>query len=115
MGYTIEDLNQNELFKTLNKPFYLDSLTGVLNRDTLIAFVKHLIRQNVFFSLHLLDIDNFKLINDELGHQVGDKVLKEVVEVILSVTKTTSIVGRYGGDEFLIVTPHCYEYNDVLN
>ena len=53
----------------------------------------------------MLDIDHFKLVNDTYGHQTGDQVLKDVTRTCLSALRTTDIMGRYGGEEFLIVLP----------
>ena len=50
-----------------------------------------------------MDLDNFKLVNDTYGHQAGDKVLKEVARILKQNVKPEDIIGRYGGDEFVIV------------
>ena len=54
----------------------------------------------------LLDIDNFKSINDSYGHQIGDEVLKEVSKLILTNIREADICVRWGGEEFLILLPH---------
>jgi diguanylate cyclase (GGDEF)-like protein len=55
----------------------------------------------------MIDIDDFKSINDTYGHQVGDKVLKRVSEVLLDRTRTTDTWARYGGEEFIGFVSHC--------
>ncbi len=63
-------------------------------------------RYGQVFSIIMLDIDNFKQINDSFGHQVGDSVLKEIASIIQSKTRSTDTVGRWGGEEFLIICPN---------
>jgi diguanylate cyclase (GGDEF)-like protein len=57
------------------------------------------------FTILLLDIDYFKLINDNHGHQVGDEVLKDIASIIRNQIRTTDTAGRWGGEEFLILCP----------
>ncbi|AWB46448.1 GGDEF domain-containing protein [Paenibacillus sp. CAA11] len=85
-----------------------DDLTGVLNRRGFMEQAEQAIarltnRQPVTFIL--FDIDHYKLINDTHGHDIGDKVLKEITHVFDSELKDTGIFGRYGGDEFAILLP----------
>ena len=55
------------------------------------------------FGIAILDIDNFKKINDTYGHIVGDNVLKQFVQIIITITLSSDIVCRYGGEEFVII------------
>lgn len=86
-----------------------DTLTGLNNRLKLDAeFNNELQRAQRFgnpFSIILLDLDKFKSVNDEFGHYVGDQVLKESSGILLAHTRKTDIVGRWGGEEFLILCP----------
>ncbi|MBI5755680.1 MAG: GGDEF domain-containing protein [Nitrospirae bacterium] len=71
------------------------------------------IRYGTIFSLSLIDIDHFKVINDTLGHQVGDLVLKELVMLTKENVRETDMVVRYGGEEFAIIYP-CTPKSGVL-
>lgn len=81
----------------------LDQMTGLLNKTTTENVIKRILREstdqlNVLF---VFDIDNFKAVNDLLGHQTGDHVIRIVADVISGLFRKTDIVGRIGGDEFV--------------
>jgi diguanylate cyclase (GGDEF)-like protein len=84
-----------------------DSLTGLANRyyfdESLRAAIQRAKRHNEQLALLFLDLDNFKFINDGLGHVIGDQVLKEVATRLLHVVRAGDIVCRLGGDEFAIL------------
>lgn len=83
-----------------------DSLTGLLNRSTLLDRGRaelHSEEHSNRLSLHLLDLDGFKGVNDTLGHNAGDKLLKQVASRLRSLTADEDLVGRLGGDEFAII------------
>ncbi|MGB3226296.1 MAG: GGDEF domain-containing protein [Desulforhopalus sp.] len=88
---------------------HTDALTGLNNRRKLDEALKNEIdraqRYKNTFSIILLDIDNFKEVNDTYGHLVGDDVLKRLTHVLESGLRQTDIAGRWGGDEFLILLP----------
>ena len=88
-----------------------DHLTGVLNRRTVTEFLQMELarsrRENTAFSILMVDIDKFKPINDAHGHPVGDKALSVVVERMRVALRSHDAIGRYGGDEFLVVLPGC--------
>ena len=79
-----------------------DHLTQIPNR----RFVTRRLEEMKDFTVALLDIDNFKTINDTYGHQVGDQVLCRLTRRVLSMLPDDALMGRWGGEEFLIVFPH---------
>lgn len=87
----------------------LDSLTGLLNRRAFSETLDNLLhengRQGRPLSLAYLDVDDFKSINDELGHMGGDRVLELVAEVLASNSRSGDFVARIGGDEFALLLP----------
>ncbi|WP_235922139.1 diguanylate cyclase [Lentzea tibetensis] len=87
-----------------------DRLTGLLDRwgwdDKAPAVFRRAQRRWEDLALLLIDLDWFKKINDELGHPAGDSVLKEIADVLLRSTRREDLVGRHGGDEFLVLLPH---------
>ncbi len=86
-----------------------DPLTGLFNRRYLDKIIhkeaQDTERYSTFFSIILLDIDNFKRINDTFGHPKGDVVLKQVTKILLDNSRKNDSIGRWGGEEFLLVCP----------
>lgn len=97
------------LFEETKRLATVDSLTGVRNRRYLEEVLrKEKERAERFahpFSLLILDIDGLKLLNDTYGHLFGDEVIKTVAHMISSSCRKTDVVGRYGGDEFVVLLP----------
>lgn len=86
-----------------------DDLTGLLNRGAVIERLESELsrswRTGVPLSIALLDIDHFKEVNDTYGHIIGDRVLREIGRRIKAVIRSYDFLGRYGGEEFLLVFP----------
>lgn len=80
-----------------------DPLTGVFNRSTLTAHLERAARSSTPATLLALDVDHFKSINDRFGHDTGDRVLRDIAEVMLSFDDPDTTVYRVGGEEFLMV------------
>lgn len=80
-------------------------MTGLYEREELFPYLEGLIKQNRQFTLGLIDLNNFKKINDRYGHVFGDKVLKYVASTIRLTFAGKGMVFRYGGDEFIAVFP----------
>ena len=90
-----------------------DSLTGLVLRQYMLGFIQELIRGGTPFSLIILDLDNFKAINDTYGHLVGDDVLREVSESLIAYLENEGVAGRFGGDELLAVRFGDISYDSV--
>ncbi|WP_117235307.1 bifunctional diguanylate cyclase/phosphodiesterase [Vibrio maerlii] len=84
---------------------HIDTLTGQLNRQGFTRKLEQYIQDETPLTMFYLDIDNFKNINDSLGHHVGDKVIKEVATRLKRLLPTKAIIGHLGGDEFGIIFP----------
>jgi len=99
----------NRIDRSRNLRYFMerDSLTGLLNHSNICdsfqrEFVRA-IRTNLPLSYVIIDIDNFKSVNDKYGHFVGDTVLKSLAYMLLERLRVTDIVGRYGGEEFVVI------------
>lgn len=94
-----------------------DGLTKVFNR----TYLNHVLSEKIYnveryqnaFSVVLIDIDDFKNINDSYGHLVGDTVLIEITQLITHNIRQTDCFGRWGGEEFMIIVPHIKTLNDT--
>ncbi len=84
-----------------------DSLTGIYTKKAILDIMDSMIQKNPEreFSILMFDIDNFKNINDTQGHIVGDKCIKNLVSITRSSLRGDDKLGRYGGDEFIIILP----------
>ncbi|HSD39347.1 MAG TPA: diguanylate cyclase [Rhodocyclaceae bacterium] len=104
-------LNGLEMRTRLQQLALHDSLTGAYNRTYLVeqlgreALLAQ--RSGKMLAIAFIDIDHFKSVNDQHGHEAGDLVLKHFVEAAASRTRKTDVFGRYGGEEFLLVMPDC--------
>ena len=111
--YRASDLKKYEYFKNIDYNFVLDSLTGTIARTYILDFAKDLIKKNEEFTMAIFDIDNFKMINDTYGHKCGDVCLEEVGNNLVSYINDDGLVGRFGGDEFIIILFGKRNYDEV--
>ncbi|MBI4960884.1 MAG: GGDEF domain-containing protein, partial [Desulfovibrio sp.] len=90
---------------------HTDPLTGILNRRGFFRVIEPLVFLNVRnvqpAGLLMIDVDRFKDVNDLHGHQTGDKVLASVAGSLRRVLRRSDVVGRYGGEEFIVYLPGC--------
>ncbi|UKS27658.1 EAL domain-containing protein [Paenibacillus sp. HWE-109] len=109
---------QKEAEQKISFLAYHDALTGLPNRNQFQRVVKDLLQQaekeNQLLAVMLLDLDRFKIVNDSLGHQVGDRLLQFVAGLLSEPFYEGSTVARIGGDEFLILLPNLPSKNDGL-
>ncbi len=88
-----------------------DELTGLYNRRHMLGEMERelhrAVRHEIPFSLALIDLDHFKNINDTYGHAMGDVVLTFVAGLLNKSVRSDDVIGRWGGEEFLVLLPHC--------
>jgi len=117
IGYTSirQDITDKKIVEKLS---ITDKLTQLYNRvkldEVFTMEIAKFSRYNTGFSMILIDIDHFKDVNDTHGHNTGDSVLKEIVNILKSSVRGEDIVGRWGGEEFIILTNNC-SINGVMS
>ncbi|CAH8205222.1 sensor domain-containing protein [Vibrio aestuarianus] len=94
-----------QLSATAQADIHIDSLTGLYNRFGFTKRLEQFIQNETSLVMLYLDIDNFKNINDSLGHHIGDKVIKEVSMRLKRLLPQQAVVGHLGGDEFGLILP----------
>jgi diguanylate cyclase (GGDEF)-like protein len=103
-------LTTHEHFNSLVNHSTVDHLTGLFNRNCFNDILKHLLaltqREDTELSLVFLDLDDFKLVNDKFGHQMGDFVLNKFGKLLSNSIRQSDIALRYGGEEFVILMPN---------
>ena len=98
-------LQNAEVYLAVRHRAQTDVLTGLLNHGTFGQQLDALIGAGEPFSLVMLDLDRFKPVNDGMGHQAGDLLLKQVASAVLAASRDSDRVYRYGGDEFAVLLP----------
>jgi diguanylate cyclase (GGDEF)-like protein len=98
-------LQNAETHRAVERRAQTDVLTGLLNHGTFGEQMGGLIDGGEIFSLVMLDLDRFKGVNDGLGHQAGDRLLRQVADAIVAASRESDSVFRYGGDEFAVLLP----------
>lgn len=107
LEHSIEQLKTKSA--SLRSKVDFDGLTTIHSRrkilELLAAELELFMNDNIFFAIVMIDIDNFKLVNDDYGHIAGDEVLKNTAARINGAIRKVDIVGRYGGEEFIVLLP----------
>ncbi len=116
---SIRDVSERkQMEETVKWLAFHDGLTGLPNRrlfiDRLAMALEHVRRNRGKLSVLILDLDKFKLINDTLGHPVGDSLLRAVGERLTIILRKEDTVARIGGDEFMLLLPEINSENDVV-
>jgi diguanylate cyclase (GGDEF)-like protein len=98
-------------YRLLGALMVRDALSGLLNhsriKEMLIAEVTRAKRSNASLAVAMIDLDQFKAINDEHGHMTGDRVIKSLARLLQERLRGSDLAGRYGGEEFLVILPDC--------
>lgn len=103
--YYISGMYIQRFYSQANK----DSLTNISNRRYFTSRISNISKKKFPISLMIVDIDNFKMINDIYGHLAGDEVLKEIADIFRNNIRDNDIVSRWGGEEFTILLQNTYD------
>ncbi|WP_053001236.1 GGDEF domain-containing protein [Kosmotoga pacifica] len=106
-------IEESERFREILMASKLDHATGLYTHTEFYSILESVIKANRPFSLIMIDLDNFKEINDNFGHIVGDRAIQEVAEVIKSSLRKGDFAARYGGDEFAIIVAEASKSNTI--
>jgi len=98
-------LQNAEVHRAVEIRAQTDDLTGLLNHGTFQDWLARDVLDHDAFSLIMLDLDDFKAVNDELGHQAGDRLLAEISRALVGAGRDSDRLFRYGGDEFALILP----------
>ncbi|HEY7522083.1 MAG TPA: GAF domain-containing protein [Candidatus Limnocylindrales bacterium] len=101
-------LQNAEVHRAVEIKARTDDLTGLLNHGTFREWLGSSVAAGDPFSLVMIDLDDFKVVNDALGHQAGDRLLADIARVLVAAGRDTDHVFRYGGDEFVLILPRTH-------
>jgi diguanylate cyclase (GGDEF)-like protein len=108
-SFTRAELSNEQLTRDLRARATVDGLTGLLNRTAFVDLAENELRRlgnaRTTASLVLADLDHFKAVNDQYGHAAGDVALQSFAAACTASVRSTDLVGRYGGEEFVLLLP----------
>ncbi|MEZ2388637.1 GGDEF domain-containing protein [bacterium RCC_150] len=109
VSFSMTALSNDQLINRLSERAARDNLTGLLNRGTFLELANQELQRlqatNSASALILADLDHFKAVNDEYGHPAGDTALQAFAAACTASVRSTDLVGRYGGEEFILLLP----------
>lgn len=107
VGSLADITEQHETIRSLEGQANTDHLTALLNRRGFQAALEACWIKQAELAVLAVDLDNFKGVNDQGGHELGDQLLQQVARILTHHTRQSDLTGRYGGDEFLVALPGC--------
>lgn len=116
--HVLASLKDQTYIRKLEYKTQIEPFTNLANKDTikqsLCTEIERSRRHEHALSIIFIDIDHFKSINDQHGHQVGDEVIKGISDCIAERVRDSDVLGRFGGDEFIIICPECTGYQAAV-
>lgn len=115
IGVVVDIDQEKRRSMSLRKKAEQDALTGMYNKITTQELIQEYLQQEYYknCALMIIDIDNFKLVNDTKGHLYGDAVLSDLSKTIRNSFRSTDIIGRIGGDEFMVFLKHTSSFEEI--
>ena len=110
LGMTVYQERERRLLDEASR----DYLTGLLNRRGFHTAIKNLRQDDLPIAIYLFDLDNLKIVNDSLGHEEGDEILKTFSSLLRSQIRDADILARYGGDEFIVILKRIHSEETAL-
>ncbi len=117
----IKSEENTNLIKRLEENLILDPATGVLNKVAIKKYAMDVIKDRIetnndkMVAILIIDIDNFKFVNDSFGHAFGDSIIIECANILKNKVRSIGNVGRFGGDEFMVVIDKCENASELPN
>ena len=102
-----------EYFNKVDLNYAFDDLTKLFNNATMLGYVNSLVDREIPFTMAIINADNFRNVNSTYGYSTGDRILQIYGSAITRAVGDSGVVGRYNGDEFIVVLENITEYNDI--